>query len=310
MTSARKGASDAMNWKAIAKNYELYLFLLPALVYFLLFHYWPMYGLQIAFKDFLPSRGILDSPWAGFKHFSEFFDSYLFWQLMRNTLELSLYSLAVGFPVPIVLALMMNEVRGARFKKTVQTITYAPHFISTVVIVSMIVFFLSPQTGLVGQIVAAFGKDPVPFLSSPAWFKTVYVLSGVWQHAGWSSIIYLAALAGIDPQTHEAAVIDGASRFQRILHINIPGIFPTIVILLILDVGNLMAVGFEKVYLMQNPLNLDSSNIIATYVYKRGIQEAQYSFAAAVGLFNSAINFILLLTVNRIARGLKQNSLW
>ncbi|WP_127588261.1 ABC transporter permease [Paenibacillus koleovorans] len=299
-----------MNWKAITKNYELYIFLLPALAYFLIFHYWPLYGLQIAFKDFLPSRGIMDSPWVGFKHFIEFFDSYLFWQLMRNTIEISLYSLVVGFPVPIILALMMNEVRSAKFKKTVQTVTYAPHFISTVVIVSMLMFFLSPQTGLLNKVVTSFGMEAIPFLSSPAWFKTVYVLSGVWQHAGWSSIIYLAALAGIDPQTHEAAVIDGASRLQRIFYINIPGIFPTIVILLILDIGNLMAVGFEKVYLMQNQLNMDSSNIIATYVYKRGIQEAQYSFAAAVGLFNSVINFILLLTVNRIAKGLKQNSLW
>lgn len=298
------------NWKAIAKNYQLYIFLAPATAYFIIFHYWPLYGLQIAFKDFMPVKGIVDSPWVGFTHFMDFFDSYLFWQLIQNTLGISLYSLAVGFPIPIILALMMNEIRNEKFKKTVQTITYAPHFISTVVLVSMITFFLSPETGLVNKLIMILGFESIPFLSSPAWFKTVYVLSDVWQHAGWSSIIYLAALAGIDPQTHEAAVMDGATRFQRMIHINLPGIFPTIVILLILDIGNLMAVGFEKVYLMQNQLNMESSNIIATYVYSRGILDAQYSFASAVGLFNSIINFILLIIVNYVAKSLKQTSLW
>jgi putative aldouronate transport system permease protein len=299
-----------MRLKAIAKNYELLLFLLPAVLYFAIFHYWPMYGLQIAFKNYLPSKGIMGSPWVGLKHFESFFESHLFWQLLQNTLEISFYQLAVGFPVPIILALMMNELRNARFKKTVQTVTYAPHFISIIVMVSIIIFFLSPQAGLINKVIVYFGGDTIAFLSSPHWFKTIYVLSGVWQNAGWSSIIYMAALASIDPQTHEAAVMDGASRLQRIWYINIPGIIPTIVILLILDAGNLMAVGFEKVYLMQNPLNMESSDIISTYVYRRGIQEAQYSFSSAVGLFNSVINFILLITVNGIAKSMKQNSLW
>lgn len=299
-----------MKWRLVKKNYEIYIFLLPAALYFLIFQYWPLYGLQIAFKDFIPSRGISGSPWVGFKHFENFFNSHLFWQLLGNTLEISLYQLVVGFPVPIILALMMNELKNARFKKTVQTVTYAPHFISTVVMVSIIILFLSPETGIVNQAIKLFGGEPVAFMSRPEWFKTVYVLSGVWQSAGWGSIIYMAALAGIDPQTHEAAVMDGASRLQRVWHINIPGIAPTIVIMLILEIGTIMAVGFEKVYLMQNPLNMESSNIISTYVYKRGLQEAQYSFATAVGLFNSIINLILLISVNWFAKRLKQTSLW
>ncbi|WP_239696796.1 ABC transporter permease [Paenibacillus oryzisoli] len=299
-----------MKWKALTKNYELYILLLPALLYFAVFHYWPMYGVQIAFKNYVTTQGIWGSSWVGLKHFSEFVNSYLFWQLFRNTIEITVYSLVIGFPVPIILALMMNELRSARFKKAVQTITYAPHFISTIVLVSMLTFFLSPQTGLINKVIYFFGGSPIPFLTSPEWFKTIYVFSGVWQTAGWSSIIYMAALATIDPQINEAAVIDGASRMQRIWYINIPGIFPTIVILLILSVGNLMSVGFEKIYLMQNPLNMESSDIITTYVYRRGIQQSQYSFASAVGLFNSIINFILLVMVNRIAKGLKQSSLW
>ncbi|NQX58377.1 ABC transporter permease [Paenibacillus qinlingensis] len=299
-----------MKWKALSKNYELYIFLLPALLYFAIFHYWPMYGVQIAFKNYVTTQGIWGSSWVGLKHFSEFVNSYLFWQLFRNTIEITVYSLVIGFPVPIILALMMNELRSARFKKAVQTITYAPHFISTIVLVSMLTFFLSPQTGLINKVINFLGGSPIPFLTSPEWFKTIYVFSGVWQTAGWSSIIYMAALATIDPQINEAAVIDGASRMQRIWYINIPGIFPTIVILLILSVGNLMSVGFEKIYLMQNPLNMESSDIITTYVYRRGIQQSQYSFASAVGLFNSIINFILLVMVNRIAKSLKQNSLW
>lgn len=297
-------------FKSYRKNWELYVLISPVVLYFLLFEYWPMYGVQIAFKDFIASQGIWGSPWVGLKHFERFFDSYFFWRLIRNTLGISLYELAVGFPVPILLALMINEVRQKRFQRWVQTITYAPHFLSTVVVVGMVVMFLSPNQGIVNAIIRAFGGDEIAFMTQPEWFKSIYVLSGVWQHMGWSSVIYLAALAGIDPQQHEAARVDGASRLQRIWHINLPGIRPTIVILLILNVGSVMGVGFEKVFLMQNSLNMPASDVISTYVYRSGIIGAQYSFSAAVGLFNSIVSFILLLSVNRIARKLSETSLW
>ncbi|RAV15334.1 sugar ABC transporter permease [Paenibacillus contaminans] len=296
--------------RALRKHWQLYLLIAPVVVYFLVFHYWPMYGVQIAFKNFIATKGIWGSPWVGFKHFERFFESYFFWRLIRNTLGISLYELAVGFPVPIILALMINEVRLKGYRKFVQTVTYAPHFLSTVVVVGMVMMFLSPNSGLVNTAIKALGGEPIPFMTQPEWFKTIYVFSGVWQQMGWSSIIYLAALAGIDPQLHEAARVDGASRMQRIWHVNLPGIRPTIVILLILNIGTLMGVGFEKVFLMQNSLNNESSDVISTYVYRSGILGAQYSFSAAVGLFNSLVNFILLLTVNRIAKKVNQVSLW
>lgn len=296
--------------RAVARRWQLYVLIAPVLLYFIVFHYMPMYGVQIAFKDFIATKGISGSPWVGFKHFERFFDSYFFWRLLKNTIGISLYELAVGFPIPIILALMINEVRHGAFKKWVQTVTYAPHFLSTVVLVGLVIMFLSPTSGMVNTVIQAFGGEPTSFMTEPAWFKTVYVLSGVWQQMGWSSIIYLAALAGIDPGLHEAAKVDGASRLQRIWHINLPGIMPTIVILLILNMGSLMGVGFEKVFLMQNSLNTESSDVISTYVYRSGLLGAQYSFASAVGLFNSLVNFILLLTVNRIARSVNQASLW
>ncbi|PYI55238.1 ABC transporter permease [Paenibacillus flagellatus] len=292
------------------KHWDLYALLLPVVVYFILFHYVPMYGVQIAFKEFVASKGIGGSPWVGFQHFERFFDGYYFWRLIRNTLGIGLYELAVGFPVPIALALLMNEIGSKRFKKTVQTVTYAPHFLSTVVLVGMLFIFLSPRYGIVNTMIEWFGGERIAFLTEPDWFKTVYVLSGVWQQMGWSSIIYLAALTGIDPQLHEAAKVDGASRLRRIWHINLPGIRPTIVILLILNAGAILAVGFEKVFLMQNSLNMESSDVISTYVYRSGILEAQYGFSAAVGLFNSLINFVLLVTVNFVARKAGETSLW
>lgn len=284
--------------------------LAPVIMYFLIFHYWPMYGVQLAFKDFIATNGIFGSPWVGFKHFERFFDSYYFWRLIKNTLGIGLYELAVGFPVPIILALMINEVRHTFYKRLIQTVTYMPHFLSTVVMVGMIMIFLSPETGIVGQVIKLFGGEPIRFMTEPDWFKTIFVTSGVWQQMGWSSIIYLAALSGIDPQLHEAARVDGASRLQRIWHINIPGIMPTIVILLILKAGSILGVGFEKVFLMQNNLNLESSDVISTFVYRSGMLEAQYSFATAVDLFNSVINFIMLVTVNFIARRAGGSSLW
>lgn len=306
---ARRGRAAKLRL-AFKRHWQLYGLITPVLLYFLVFHYLPMYGVQIAFKDFIGSRGIWGSPWVGLKHFERFFDSYFFWRLIRNTLGISLYELAVSFPVPILLALMIHEVRSTWFRRFVQTVSYAPHFLSTVVLVGMIVLFLSPTTGIVNQAIQAFRGEPVYFMTDPKWFKSIYVWSGVWQQMGWNSIIYLAALTGIDPHLHEAARVDGASRWRRIWHINLPGIRPAIMILLILNVGSVMSVGFEKVYLMQNSLNQESSDVISTYVYRSGILGSQYSFASAVGLFNSLVNFILLLLVNRIARRMNQTSLW
>jgi putative aldouronate transport system permease protein len=296
--------------KSLRKNYDLYLLLVPVILYFLIFDYYPMYGVQIAFKNFLPAKGIWGSEWIGFDHFTRFFDSYYFVRLIRNTLGISVYQLAIGFPVPLILALLINEVGSKRFKKVVQTVTYAPHFLSTVVMVGMIMLFLSPQYGFVNHLIAFFGGERIRFMTEPEWFKTIYVFSGVWQNMGWSSIIYLAALAGIDPTLHEAAKVDGASRLRRIWHINLPGIMPTVVILLILNIGHIMGVGFEKIYLMQNTQNIESSDVISTYVYTRGIAGAEYSFSAAIGLFNSVINLILLVTVNAVAKKVNETSLW
>ncbi|GIP40200.1 sugar ABC transporter permease [Paenibacillus sp. J31TS4] len=307
VTRARSRSSV---WKRIGRTYELYLFLLPTLIYFLIFHYGPMYGLQIAFKNFIAIKGIWDSPWAGFTHFERFFNSPQFTIVLKNTILLNLYELAVSFPVPIVLALLLNQIQHMRFKKWVQTVTYAPHFISAVVIVGMLIAFLSPRSGLVNEVIKVFGGDPVYFMARPEWFKTIFVFSGLWQNAGWSMIIYLAALTSVSPDLHEAAIMDGANKYQRIWHIDLPSILPTVTILLILNVGSFMTVGFEKVYLMQNALNMDASEVIQTYVYKSGLLSAQYSYSAAVGLFNAGVNFILLITVNTIAKRLKQNSLW
>ncbi|GAQ16938.1 sugar ABC transporter permease [Oceanobacillus picturae] len=290
-------------------NWQLYVFLLPALTYFLILHYVPMYGVQIAFKNFIANQGILGSPWVGFDHFERFFDSYYFWRLLKNTLIINLYQLAL-FPLPIIFALMLNEVRNGLFKKWSQTLTYAPHFISVVVVVGMIVAFLDPATGLINHIIVALGGEPISFMTSPDWFRHIYVWSGEWQSLGWGTIIYLAALAGVNPELHEAAKVDGATRMQRILHINIPSILPTVVILFILNIGKFMSIGFEKVLLMKNSLNSETSDIIQTFVYETGLLEGQYSFAAAIGLFDSAINIFLLIMVNQIARKTSENSLW
>ena len=296
--------------KRVWKNRMMYLMLLIPLAMLILFKYVPMYGVQIAFKKFSAVRGIVGSPWRGLYYFQQFFDSYLFGELIGNTLGLSLYSLAVGFPTPILLALMMNELRSERVKRVVQTITYAPHFISMVVMCSMIILFLSPSSGVLNRIIEILGGQSVYFMGKPEYFKTIYVLSGVWQNTGWSSIIYMAALSGIDPQLHEAATIDGASRLQRVWHINLPGILPTAVILLIMNCGSLMSIGFEKAFLLMNDLNRAAAEIISTFVYQRGLIDRNYSSAAAIGLFNSVINLVLLLGVNAIARRISDTSLW
>jgi putative aldouronate transport system permease protein len=280
------------------------------LAYLAIFHYAPMYGVQIAFKDFIATKGIFGSPWAGIKHFQRFFASHVFWRLITNTLGISFYQLIAGFPFPIILAILLNEARCRWYKKTVQMITYAPHFISTVVMVSIILQFLEPRFGLVNRVLAAFGGQAVNFIAVPEYFKSIFVFSGIWQNVGYSSVIYIAALAGIDPQIEEAAIVDGASRLQKIRHVDIPGILPTAVVLLILNMGHIMNIGFEKIFLMQNPLNMRTSDVISTYVYRVGLISAQYSFSAAVGLFNSVVNLVLIITVNHIARRLGETSLW
>lgn len=294
----------------IKRYWQLYIFLVPAILYFLIFHYWPMYGVQIAFKDYFPAMGIWGSPFVGFKHFNRFFNSYYFGELIRNTLGISLYELIVGFPMPVILALIFNEVRQGPFKKFAQTVTYAPHFISTVVIVGMLVAFLSPSTGVINHLLDLVGLPRVAFLEEARWFKTIYVFSGIWQSTGWNTIIYMAALAGVNPELHEAAAIDGASRLQRVFYINVPSLIPTMIILLILNFGSIMSMGYEKILLMQNSLNMPASNVIATFTYQQGLLDANYSYAAAVGLFNSVINATLLLTVNKFARKLSNTSLW
>ena len=303
--------------RELCNNWQLYLLVLPGVIYLLLFRYWPMAGVQIAFKDFKPILGIWRSPWASergqinvLKHFVRFLNSAYSMRIIGNTLAVSVYSLLAEFPCCILLALMMNELRSERVKRVVQTITYAPHFISMVVMCSMIILFLSPSSGVLNRIIEILGGQSVYFMGKPEYFKTIYVLSGVWQNTGWSSIIYMAALSGIDPQLHEAATIDGASRLQRVWHINLPGILPTAVILLIMNCGSLMSIGFEKAFLLMNDLNRAAAEIISTFVYQRGLIDRNYSSAAAIGLFNSAINLVLLLGVNAIARRVSDTSLW
>ncbi|MEE0729025.1 MAG: ABC transporter permease subunit [Oscillospiraceae bacterium] len=299
------------NCKGIRRNWQLYLLLVPAVVLLFCFTYIPMYGIQIAFKDFVPKLGIEGSKWVGFEHFQTFFNSFQVKSLFTNTITLSLYSLIAGFPFPIILALMMNQIRVKRFKQTLQVVTYLPHFISTVVMVGIMLIVLSPSSGLFGNIARMFGViDPPNLMGQAGAFQSIYVWSDVWQHAGWDSIIYIAALAAVDPSLYEAATVDGAGKWQKIKYIDIPFLLPTAVILLIMRAGNIMNVGFEKVYLMQNPLNTMVSEIIATYVYKIGIISNQYSLSAAVGLFNNVINFILLLLVNQVSKKMGDTSLF
>ncbi|WP_249866537.1 ABC transporter permease [Paenibacillus konkukensis] len=299
-----------MVWKQIRRHWQFYLLILLPLLYLITFKYVPMFGALIAFKEYNVIKGILGSPWAGMKYFELFFKNPQFWTLIKNTLAISFYGLAVGFPAPIILALALNEIRGGLFKRTVQMVTYAPYFISTVVMVSMIILLLSPRLGVVNHLLGLAGIGEINFLGDPGLFRSIFVWSDVWQHTGYAAVIYLAALAGVDPTLYEAAKVDGASRLQKIGHVDLPGILPTAVILLILNVGNIMSLGFEKIYLMQNPLNLMTSEIIATYVYKIGLLNANFSFASAVGLFNSVVNLLLLVTVNAVAKRISSSSLW
>lgn len=298
---------------SIKKNWQLYLFLLIPIAYIILFKYVPMGGVVIAFKDFKLRKGIWGSEWVGLENFIRFFSTYQSKKIIKNTLIISLYSMVAGFPMPIIFALMMNCVRSEKVKKVVQSITCLPHFISTVVMVGIIFQLFNVRTGLYGIIVEALtGAYPTDINSTPNGFRHLYIWSGVWKGFGWGSIIYTAALAGVDPTYHEAAQIDGATRMQRIIHIDLPAIAPTIITMLILRVGDLMSVGFEKVYLMQNKMNISASEIISTYEYSVGLGSTatNFSYAAAIGFFNSIVNLIMIVTVNNISKKVSETSLW
>lgn len=297
--------------REIRKNWGLYLLVSIPLLYLILFKYWPMYGVQIAFRNYSPARSIANSPWVGLKYFQKFMGNYQFKRILGNTIAISLYSL-LTFPLPILLAVLLNYVTRPRFKKTVQMISYMPHFISTVVMVGIILQFLDVRSGMLNMLLTALGREPVNFMAKPAYFRTIYILGGVWQSLGYNSIIYIAALSGVSPELHEAAIVDGANVLKRIWHVDLPGILPTISILLIMQCGSILSVGYEKIYLMQNSLNLSVSEIISTYVYKQGIAASmpQYSYATAIGLFVSVVNVIMLLIVNAASNRLSGNSLF
>lgn len=296
--------------KKIIPNYILYLFLFFPLLYLAIFHYWPMYGAQIAFKDYNAGLGIVGSNWVGLKHFERFFHSYMFSTLLKNTLVISLYQIFAGLPFAIFLAISLQYSFNRGFKKFAQTVTYAPHFISQTVLVGMMLILLSPRNGLANILIKGLGFDPIFFMGIPELFKHIYVLSGIWQEVGWASIIFIAVLINVNPELHEVATIDGANKFQRVWNIDIPVIMPTAVIILILNLGRALNLGFEKIYLMQNDINIMHSEVIATYVYKMGILNGQISYTTAIGLFNNIVNLVLLLVVNKIAKRFTENSLF
>jgi putative aldouronate transport system permease protein len=296
--------------KKMKRTIVLYLFLIPAIVYYVLLHYLPMYGALIAFQDFNPFRGFTNSEWVGFKHFIAFFDSIYFYRLVTNTFLLGIYTVIFAFPLPIIFALLLNEVKHTKFRTVIQSISYIPHFISTVVVVGLIATFLSPSTGFINEIISFVGFEKIDFLRSPEWFRTIYISSGVWQGLGWSSIIYFAALSSISPSLYEAADIDGANRWQKIVYISLPGITPTIVTILLLDLGRVMDIGFEKVFLLYNPSTYETADVLSTYTYRAGLIDQQYSFAAAVGLFNSLVTLVLILFFNYLAKRFTSYSLW
>ena len=296
----------------LRKDLQLHLIILAPFIWLIIFAYVPMYGLIIAFKEFFPNLGMINSPWVGFVNFRAFFTSYQFPIVVRNTLSINFYNLLAGFPIPIILALSINNAGNRIFKKTVQMVTYAPYFISTVVMVGLIIQLLSPSVGLYGKLTRLLDIDAPSLLSTPRYFKSVYVWSGIWQNMGWNSIIFIAVLSSVDRELYDAATVDGASRLQRIIHVEMPTVIPTAIILLIINFGYLMTVGFEKIYLMQNDLNLAASEVIQTYVYKVSFQNTipNFSYATAVGMFNSAVNLLLIVTVNSIAKRTSEISLW
>lgn len=288
----------------------LYLLFLPVMLWYILFRYVPMYGIVIAFKNYNVFTGIRESPWVGLLYFKQFFESVFFWRLIKNTLLISFYGLCFCFPAPIILALLFNELPNGLFKKTAQTISYLPHFISTVIIVSMFVEFLSPTRGLVNNIIALFGGERIYFLGNPKYFRTLYTVMNIWRGVGWGTIIYLAALTGINMELYEAAIIDGCGRLRQVFHITLPCIANTIIIMLIFRVGELLSVGAESIILMYNPAIYETADVISTYVYRRGLVESQYSFGAAVGLFNAAVGLALIGITNALAKRYSETSLW
>ena len=310
LTAPRRRSRLHSTLLSIARCWQVYVMLLPALIYIILFAYKPMYGVLIAFKTYKMKLGIMGSPWCGLDNFYRLFNSYWFPITVRNTLTLSLLSLVLGFPLPIILALMLNELKSEGIRRTIQTVSYAPHFISTVVMCSMVTLFLSPSSGVINKFIELFGGKPVSFMASTPAFKWIYVLSGVWQGVGWSSIIFTAALAGVDKSLLEAADIDGATRIQKIWYVNVPVLIPTIVIMLILQCGSLLSVGYEKVYLLQNDFNMTASEVISTYTYKVGLEQADFAFSTAVGVLNSVVNSIILIIVNAISRRVSETALW
>lgn len=295
--------------KDLVHNWILYVMILPVILYVLLFCYVPMYGVTLAFKAYKIKDGILGSPWVGLTYFTRFTRSYSFWNLIRNTLGISVYSLLVGFPIPIIFALMLNYLRLSRLKKTVQMVSYAPYFISVVVMCGIIKLFFA-DNGPLNRLTAMLGGSTVNYLTSPAIYKSLYVWTGVWQGTGWSAIIYISSLAGVDYEMHEAAIVDGATKLKRMIHIDLPSIKATIIMLLIMRIGGLMGVGFDKAYLLQNELNLSSSEILATYVYKMGLIKSDYSLSTAAGLFNTVINLTLIITANTVSKKLADESLF
>lgn len=309
ITGNQKQSRWSILKKDIIKNRYIYIMAIPVLLYYIIFHYVPMYGVIIGFKSFDPAKGIMGSKWVGLKNFRDFFNSYYSKTVIRNTLLISLYDIIWGFPAPIILALLLNELRNQKFKRTVQTISYMPHFISLVVICGMIKDFTATD-GVINDFIELLGGERSNLLGKPELFRTIFIGSGIWQGIGWGSIIYLAALSGIDPTLYEAATIDGAGRWKQTMHATLPGIAPTIVILLILRVGSIMSVGFEKIILLYNPMTYETADVISSFVYRKGLLDFNYSFSTAVGLFNSLINFTLLILTNSISRRISETSLW
>lgn len=303
------GAAGQRTLRRIRRKWQLYLLILPAIVSVFIFHYIPIYGVQIAFKNFRSSKGILGSEWVGFKHFARFLAYPDFWKILWNTVRISLYALAT-FPCPVILALMMNELNSERYKKFMQMVTFAPHFISTVVVCSMVLLFFDRSQGLVNNVIAALGGERYDFVSSTRYFSSLYVWSGVWQNLGWNAIIYIAALSSVSPELIEAARVDGATRLQIVRYVNFPAILPTVITMLILSAGSLLNVGFENIYLLQNPLNTEASRVISTYVYEIGLQGGQFSYSTAIGLFNNVVNIVVIILVNSISKRVTRVALW
>lgn len=303
-------AREQTVFNTIRRDYQLWVMVLPAIIVIALFNYVPMYGIQLAFRDYDFAKGLTGGEWRGLYYFKQFIDNYMFVDMMKNTVTISLATILIGFPAPIILALILNQLRWKRAKKVLQTTVYLPHFISIVVMVGLLNVLLSPNTGIVGYLMASLGFGDINLLADVNTFVPVYVISDIWQHCGWNSIIYLAALSSIDPQLYDSSKIDGASRWQTIKHIDLPALVPTIIILFILTMGNVLGTGFEKIFLMQNTLNLPVSEVIATYVYKIGIISNQISYSSAIGLFNTVINFIFLFATNAISKRVSNTSLW